>query len=100
MGKGTWEPGIYDYKDLPLLGDHISNDLSIAADWTYNPIQRFMISFDTPDTTLMKAEYIKARGLGGAMWWEASGDTNNNDSLISTVSSGSAPLILVTNKRA
>lgn len=44
-----------------------------------------MISYDTPEVTEQKIEYIKARNLGGAMWWETSGDqpSSSNNSLIS-----------------
>tara|TARA_R110002003_G_scaffold572_7_gene20531 strand:+ start:800 stop:1234 length:435 start_codon:yes stop_codon:yes gene_type:complete len=87
VGKGTWELGIYDYKDMSGSLGKIAVDSSIAASWSYDPSQRLMVSFDTPNVTLMKTEYIKAGGLGGAMWWESSGDKTGTESLISTVSS-------------
>lgn len=33
-----------------------------------------MISYDTPQSVCQKIEYIKNAKLGGAMWWETSGD--------------------------
>lgn len=49
-----------------------------------------MISYDTPEVASQKVEYIKLRTLGGAMWWETSGDfpTSHNDSLIRVVVDG------------
>jgi chitinase len=85
LGKGTWEPGIYDYKELPLPGAQIQTDHAIAASWSYDGSQRAMVSFDTPSITAIKTRYIRFRGLGGAMWWESSGDKLGNQSLISTV---------------
>ncbi|KMU92169.1 chitinase 1 [Coccidioides immitis H538.4] len=49
-----------------------------------------MISYDTPHMAQRKAEYIRNRGLGGAMWWELSGDhpVNHERSLINITIAG------------
>lgn len=46
-----------------------------------------MCSWDEPPIAKAKADYVHQNGLGGAMWWETSGDLplNNSRSLIRTV---------------
>jgi chitinase len=41
-------------------------------------------SYDTPSTIAGKMTYVKQQGLGGAFFWEASGDTSNGE-LISAI---------------
>lgn len=42
--------------------------------WLYDPESQTMLSYDDPESIGRKADYIKAEGLGGAMFWELSGD--------------------------
>ncbi len=35
-----------------------------------------MISYDDPQSLLIKANYVKQQGLGGIMYWEQRGDDN------------------------
>lgn len=86
QGQGSWEAGIYDYKALPAAGDTVKNDMRVGASWSYDEGSRLMVSYDTPEMVEMKAEMIKEMGLGGAMYWESSGDRKGEGSLISTVS--------------
>ena len=37
----------------------------------------FAISYENPRSVDIKAQYIKEKGLGGAMFWDYSGDNNN-----------------------
>jgi chitinase len=37
----------------------------------------FAVSYENPRSVAIKAEYIKAKGLGGAMFWEYGADDNN-----------------------
>ena len=72
------------HQDLPRPGDQIFLDSQAVASWSYNDASQTMISYDTPEVINKKVEYIKTRRLGGAMWWETSGDQprSSNNSLI------------------
>ncbi|KAG6136549.1 Endochitinase B1 [Claviceps purpurea] len=85
VGQGTWENGVFDYKKLPLEGAEVYCDEKAQATYCYNAAQQKLVSYDTPSMARTKAGYIKERGLGGAMWWESSGDKHEPDSLISAV---------------
>ena len=71
---GTWEAGNEDYYKLKTLGTDYY-DAEVGAAWRYNGDQWW--SYDNVQTTTQKAEYIVTKGLGGGMWWETSGDRNN-----------------------
>lgn len=86
LGQGSWEPGVWDYKSLPLNGSHVYQLNQPVASYSYDPKKRMMISYDTPNIIKMKTSYIKKNGLGGGMWWELSADKNGTESLIGTVS--------------
>jgi chitinase len=74
VGEGSWEQGVWDYKALPRAGATEYLDRNIGASWSYDPSSRTMISYDTPALAEIKANYIRDRQLGGAMWWETSAD--------------------------
>ena len=45
-----------------------------------------MVSYDNASMAQEKAAYVQSRQLGGAMWWESSGDKSGDQSLVNTVS--------------
>jgi chitinase len=47
-----------------------------------------MITYDNPASSAAKVNYIQQRGLGGAMWWESSGDRVGQGSIITLVVNG------------
>lgn len=47
-----------------------------------------MITYDNPVSSAAKVNYIQQSGLGGAMWWESSGDRVGEGSLITLVVNG------------
>ncbi|KAJ6093500.1 Endochitinase B1 [Penicillium sp. IBT 16267x] len=85
VGSGSWESGVWDYKDLPLKGSNVDYMEETVSSYSYDPTQRMMVSFDTPQVAQKKAQYIMTKGLGGGMWWESSSDKPGPDSLINTV---------------
>lgn len=84
VGGGSWENGIWDYKVLPKAGATLRHDDVVKANYSYDPATKELISYDTPDSVQEKVNYIKSRngGLGGCMFWEASGDRQDSKSLI------------------
>jgi chitinase len=80
---GTYEAGIEDYKVLktscPTTGT--------IAGTAYAYCGNNWWSYDTPATIAGKMTWAKNQGLGGAFFWEFSGDTGNGE-LVSAINSG------------
>lgn len=47
-----------------------------------------VVSYDTKDMVGKKVEWLKGKGLGGVMWWEASGDRVGEGSLLGAAREG------------
>ncbi|MDX3457170.1 glycoside hydrolase family 18 chitinase [Streptomyces sp. ME02-8801-2C] len=80
---GTYEAGIEDYKVLknscPATGT--------VAGTAYAHCGTNWWSYDTPTTIGTKMTWAKNQGLGGAFFWEFSGDTSNGE-LVNAISNG------------
>ncbi|GGW47354.1 chitinase [Streptomyces xantholiticus] len=80
---GTYEQGIEDYKVLksscPATGT--------VAGTAYAHCGTNWWSYDTPATVSSKMGWANNQGLGGAFFWEFSGDTANGE-LVSAINSG------------
>jgi chitinase len=78
--QGTYEPGVEDYKVLkntcPATGT--------VAGTAYAKCGSNWWSYDTPATIAGKMAYVRNQGLGGAFFWELSGDTPNGE-LVSAI---------------
>ncbi|MCW4454257.1 glycosyl hydrolase family 18 protein [Flavobacterium sp. MXW15] len=69
---GTYESGIEDWKVLKNLGWPSYTDAQARAHWIYNGSTFW--TFDSPAMISEKMGYVKAQNLGGAFFWEFSGD--------------------------
>ncbi|MER7924840.1 glycoside hydrolase family 18 chitinase [Streptomyces sp. NPDC096057] len=80
---GTYEQGIEDYKVLktscPATGT--------IAGTAYAHCGNNWWSYDTPSTIAGKMSWAKTQGLGGAFFWDFSGDTSNGE-LVTAINSG------------
>lgn len=95
---GNWENGVFDYwRVLELIqGGSYSrywNSASLAP-FLYGPnitvglTGGMFLSYDDTQSVGEKVNYLKSKGLGGAMFWELSGDVHNAadpDSLVGLV---------------
>ncbi|KAL8295054.1 hypothetical protein RB601_003572 [Gaeumannomyces tritici] len=84
VGGGSWEKGVWDFKDLPRQGGNEKFDPETVAAYSYDPSSRELISYDTPQVVKEKVSWLKTSGLAGTMFWEASGDRTDDRSLIGT----------------
>ena len=81
LPAGTWEPGVFDYEDL--AAHYVPTwtrywHPQAQTPWLYNPATGVMISYDDPQSIGLRAQYVNANSLGGAMFWELSGDDPQN----------------------
>ncbi|AWV06511.1 glycosyl hydrolase family 18 protein [Marilutibacter maris] len=70
--QGTYEAGIEDWKVIKNKAGTIHTDANARATWKYDG--NTFWSYDTPALITEKMNYVKAQGLGGAFFWEFSGD--------------------------
>ncbi|MEV6110048.1 glycoside hydrolase family 18 chitinase [Streptomyces sp. NPDC051940] len=80
---GTYEQGIEDYKVLK----NSCPSTGTVAGTAYAKCGSNWWSYDTPSTVNGKMSYAKTQGLGGAFFWEFSGDTTNGE-LASAINTG------------
>ncbi|KAF4979036.1 hypothetical protein FZEAL_4711 [Fusarium zealandicum] len=85
LGGGTRENGIYMLKDLPRPGARAYTDKTLMTTITYDRKTRELVTMDNADSGRLKAAYINKRGLGGAFYWEASGDKTGSRSTVNAV---------------
>jgi chitinase len=75
--RGTWEDGVWDYKDLTAnyvgkVNRHWND--AAKAPWLFDPKKALMITYEDPESIRHKVDYVQRHGLGGMMIWEVSAD--------------------------
>ncbi|MBK8097531.1 MAG: glycoside hydrolase family 18 protein [Planctomycetes bacterium] len=78
---GTWEAGVYDYTDL--AANYVNRNGytrwwhdAARVPFLWSSAARTFVSYDDPRSIAEKAWFANQRGLGGVMFWELSGDRN------------------------
>ncbi|MDT9688390.1 glycoside hydrolase family 18 protein [Streptomyces sp. P9(2023)] len=77
----TWANGYEDYKALKKLAD--SGTYKVHRDWRNGHAWLFdgttVWTYDDPWVLGTKSAYVRAKGLGGAMFWSLDGDTPDGE---------------------
>ncbi|GJJ12346.1 hypothetical protein Clacol_006587 [Clathrus columnatus] len=87
VGPGTWEAGVYDYKDLPFSGAQVIMETNNVASYSYDSSKEELISYDIPEVVQLKTKYILTNNMAGSMFWSLDSDKLANDSLVGTSAS-------------
>lgn len=92
---GTWENGIFDYRDLynnyigpqgsGINGFSVHYDTTAEAPYLWNAATEEFISYENAQSLKAKANYIKQFNLGGILTWEIDGD---NGHLLNAINEG------------
>ncbi|KAI5862163.1 glycoside hydrolase family 18 protein [Durotheca rogersii] len=85
LSTGGPQPGVFYYRQLPRAGAAERYDGEAQAAYSYDDARRELVSYDNVRSAAFKAAYLRRRGLGGAFFWEASGDRAGPRSLVRTV---------------
>jgi chitinase len=93
--NGNWENGVFDYwRIMQIYGDPKYTyfwDNYSKVPYLYGPNMTprlsggMFISYDDIRSVTEKVNYLKSKDLGGAMFWELSGDIHNADDTNSIV---------------
>ncbi|KAM0345237.1 hypothetical protein ACHAPU_006635 [Fusarium lateritium] len=77
--------GVYLLKELPRPGAKTKYNADLIASYTYDSKKRELVTMDDLKSGQAKAAYINERDLGGAFYWEASGDRLGSASVVAGV---------------
>lgn len=86
---GTFEKGVYDYKDLVVQlqasagGWKLYWDDTAQAAYVYDAADSTFSSFETRTSIAQKSDWAERLGLGGMMFWDITGDAlGTSESLV------------------
>jgi chitinase len=86
---GTFEAGVYDYKDLlrqvqdPAAGWKLYWDDTAQATYVHNASKGLFSSFETPTSIAQRSQWAEDIGLGGMMFWDITNDAlDSKESLV------------------
>ena len=79
LGRGTWEEGVLDYSDIEATlvnknGFKRHWNAAVKAPHVYNPQTGEFVTYEDRQSLKAKLHFLKQRKLGGAMFWELTGD--------------------------
>ena len=78
-GKGGF-PNFMDYNRIPRQSDKYEErwDYQAQAPYLVDMDGRFVFGFESPRSLAAKCRYVRQKGMKGAMYWEYSGDSEQN----------------------
>lgn len=79
--QGTWEAGVFDFSDLEAKYINKNGytrywNSTAKVPYLFNPSNGTFISYDDAESMGHKLNFLKSKGLAGAMFWELSADRN------------------------
>ncbi|KAJ3416894.1 hypothetical protein HDV05_007952 [Chytridiales sp. JEL 0842] len=90
-GNAYNEQGILSFGEIEKLisgGGFITYwDEEAKASWAYSASEGIFISYDSVQAVKMKVDYVKQKGMKGAMYW-LMGQDDSKDTLLSTLYTG------------
>lgn len=89
LAQGSFERGVYDYKDIvdkvtdPNSDWEIYWDDEAQAAYTYSASEQVFSTMETPASIALKSQWAQSKGLGGVMLWDLSGDVSTGPESLS-----------------
>lgn len=92
MVKGTWEPGVVDYRQIVnqykgKVGWESGYDADAEAPYVFNKTTGDLITYEDARSAAAKGKYVLSKNLGGLFAWSIDSDTGDvlnamNESLV------------------
>lgn len=91
QGSLSAAEGMVDYRKIKATYPNLKEyyDSTNKASYGYDAAAGVLVSYDNTQAIADKTAYIKAKGMGGAMFWVLGGDDDQN-TLLSAIHKGLA----------